>query len=113
LSKIRANRNFLFREEINRSQSIAVTVGLLRSGVRRSTKWRPKDRFSAEVLFRKNGACRGPEPGNPWIFSRSSLPCPGATVYQSEHNAEILKELQVSEDKIQDLEKRSITLSRR
>jgi CoA:oxalate CoA-transferase len=52
-------------------------------------------------------------PGNPWIFSRSELPCPGVPAYQGEHNAEILKELQVSEDKIRDLEERSITLNRR
>ncbi len=52
-------------------------------------------------------------PGNPWIFSQSELPCPGRPAYQGEHNAEILKELHVSGDKIQDLEKRSITLNRR
>jgi CoA:oxalate CoA-transferase len=64
-----------------------------------------------EVDDRGGGSVR--MPGNPWIFSRSELPCPGAPAYQGEHNAEILKELHLSEDKIRDLEKRSITLSRR
>jgi crotonobetainyl-CoA:carnitine CoA-transferase CaiB-like acyl-CoA transferase len=64
-----------------------------------------------EVDDRGGGSVR--MPGNPWIFSQSELPCPGAPAYQGEHNGEILKELQVSEDKIRDLEKRSITLSRR
>src|SRR6266403_3161690 len=31
-------------------------------------------------------------PGNPWIFSRSELPAPGAPAFQGEHNEEILKE---------------------
>jgi hypothetical protein len=64
-----------------------------------------------EVDDRGGGSVR--MPGNPWIFSQSELPCPGAPAYQGEHNGEILKELQVSEDKIRDLEERSITLSRR
>jgi CoA:oxalate CoA-transferase len=64
-----------------------------------------------EVDDRGGGSVR--MPGNPWIFSQSELPCPGAPAYQGEHNGEVLKELQVSEDKIRDLEKRSITLSRR
>lgn len=52
-------------------------------------------------------------PGNPWIFSRSELPPPGAPAFQGEHNEDILKELQISEHKIQDLQQRSIVLSRR
>jgi CoA:oxalate CoA-transferase len=52
-------------------------------------------------------------PGNPWIFSRSELPAPGAPAYQGEHNDEILKELSVSEDSIRDLQQRNVLLSRR
>ncbi|MGA2292217.1 CaiB/BaiF CoA transferase family protein [Bradyrhizobium sp.] len=52
-------------------------------------------------------------PGNPWIFSRSELPPPGAPAFQGEHNEEILKELQISEEAIQDFRHRSIVLSRR
>jgi CoA:oxalate CoA-transferase len=52
-------------------------------------------------------------PGNPWIFSRSELPPPGAPAFQGEHNEDILKELQIPEHKIQDLQQRSIVLSRR
>ena len=52
-------------------------------------------------------------PGNPWIFSRSELPAPGAPAYQGEHNDEILKELSVSEDSVRDLQQRNVLLSRR
>jgi CoA:oxalate CoA-transferase len=52
-------------------------------------------------------------PGNPWIFSRSELPAPGAPAYQGEHNDEILKELSVPEDSIRDLQQRNVLLSRR
>ena len=52
-------------------------------------------------------------PGNPWIFSRSKLPPPGAPAFQGEHNEDILKELHIPEHKIQDLQQRSIVLSRR
>jgi CoA:oxalate CoA-transferase len=52
-------------------------------------------------------------PGNPWIFSRSELPAPGAPAYQGEHNDEILKELSVPKDSIRDLQQRNVLLSRR
>ena len=52
-------------------------------------------------------------PGNPWIFSESELPGPGAPAYQGEHNEEILKELSVPEDSIRDLQQRNVLLSRR
>jgi CoA:oxalate CoA-transferase len=52
-------------------------------------------------------------PGNPWIFSRSELPAPGAPAFQGEHNEDILKELDIPEHRIQDLQQRSIVLSRR
>jgi CoA:oxalate CoA-transferase len=64
-----------------------------------------------EVDDRGGGTVR--MPGNPWIFSGSELPHPGAPAYQGEHNEEILKELQVPEHKIRDLEKRNIILNRR
>jgi crotonobetainyl-CoA:carnitine CoA-transferase CaiB-like acyl-CoA transferase len=52
-------------------------------------------------------------PGNPWIFSQSHLPAPGVAAYQGEHNKEILKELNVPEEKVRDLQQRNILLSRR
>ena len=52
-------------------------------------------------------------PGNPWIFSSCELPPPGAPAYQGEHNEEILKGLQIPEDRIRDLEGRNIILNRR
>ena len=64
-----------------------------------------------EVDDRGGGMLR--MPGNPWIFGRSELPTPGAPAYQGEHNEEILKELQVPEHKIRDLEKGNIILNRR
>jgi crotonobetainyl-CoA:carnitine CoA-transferase CaiB-like acyl-CoA transferase len=64
-----------------------------------------------EVDDRGGGTVR--MPGNPWIFSRSELPLPGAPAYQGEHNEEILKQLQIPEHKIRDLEKRNIILTRR
>src|SRR5262249_11524526 len=39
-------------------------------------------------------------PGNPWIFSQSELPAPGAPAYQGEHNEDILGELRVPRERI-------------
>jgi crotonobetainyl-CoA:carnitine CoA-transferase CaiB-like acyl-CoA transferase len=64
-----------------------------------------------EVDDRGGGTVR--MPGNPWIFSHSELPAPGAPAFQGEHNEEILKELHVPEASIRDLQDRSILLSRR
>jgi CoA:oxalate CoA-transferase len=50
-------------------------------------------------------------PGNPWIFSLSELPAPGAPAYQGEHNKEILSELRVPEDKICDMQQRNILVT--
>jgi crotonobetainyl-CoA:carnitine CoA-transferase CaiB-like acyl-CoA transferase len=52
-------------------------------------------------------------PGNPWIFSRSELPAPGAPAFQGEHNEQILRELCMPEDQIRDMQKRNVLLSRR
>jgi CoA:oxalate CoA-transferase len=52
-------------------------------------------------------------PGNPWIFSQSQLPAPGAPAFQGEHNVEILKELQIPEEQIGSMQQRNIILSRR
>jgi CoA:oxalate CoA-transferase len=54
-----------------------------------------------------------PMPGNPWIFSGSKLPDPGAPAFQGEHNHEILTEVNVPEEEIRDLQQRRILLSRR
>ena len=52
-------------------------------------------------------------PGNPWIFSGSTLPPPGVPAFQGEHNHEILTEIDVPEKVIKDLQQRGILLSRR
>ena len=52
-------------------------------------------------------------PGNPWIFSRSELPPPGLPAYQGEHNEEILKELQISDETIRDMQEKNVILSSR
>jgi CoA:oxalate CoA-transferase len=64
-----------------------------------------------EVDDRAGGTVR--MPGNPWIFSQSQLPAPGAPAFQGEHNVEILKELQITEEEIGSMQQRNIILSRR
>jgi CoA:oxalate CoA-transferase len=64
-----------------------------------------------EVDDRAGGTVR--MPGNPWIFSQSQLPAPGAPAFQGEHNVEILKELQIPEEQIGSMHQRNIILSRR
>ncbi len=64
-----------------------------------------------EVDDRGGGTVR--MPGNPWIFSQSQLPAPGAPAFQGEHNLEILKELQIPEEEIGSMQQRNIILSRR
>jgi len=64
-----------------------------------------------EVDDRAGGTVR--MPGNPWIFSRSELPAPGAPAYQGEHNEDILKRLDVPESTIREMQQRNILLSRR
>ena len=51
-------------------------------------------------------------PGNPWIFSGSTLPGPGVPAFQGEHNDEILTEVNVPAEVIKDLRQRRILLSR-
>jgi hypothetical protein len=51
--------------------------------------------------------------GNPWIFSRSELPAPGVPAYQGEHNDEILAERNVDAEKVADMKRRKVLLSRR
>ncbi len=89
-----------------------LAVGRIRTlGEFAKSDWVREWNAIVEVDDRGGGSVR--MPGNPWIFNRSELPRPGAPAYQGEHNEEILKELHVSEDTIQDLEKRNITLHRR
>jgi crotonobetainyl-CoA:carnitine CoA-transferase CaiB-like acyl-CoA transferase len=54
-----------------------------------------------------------PMPGNPWIFSGSKLPPPGAPSFQGENNAEILAGFNVSPEQVEDLRRRKILVSRR
>jgi crotonobetainyl-CoA:carnitine CoA-transferase CaiB-like acyl-CoA transferase len=64
-----------------------------------------------DVDDRAGGTAR--MPGNPWHFSRSTLPPPGIPAFQGEHNEEILAENNVPADRIKDLQARKILLSRR
>jgi len=52
-------------------------------------------------------------PGNPWIFSTATLPPAGVAAYQGEHNDEILSEWNCSPEKISDMKKRKVILSRK
>jgi crotonobetainyl-CoA:carnitine CoA-transferase CaiB-like acyl-CoA transferase len=89
-----------------------LAVGRVRTvGEFANSDWVKEWNAVVDVDDRGGGTLR--MPGNPWIFGRSELPRPGAPAYQGEHNEEILRELQVPEHEIRDLEKRSIIFRRR
>jgi CoA:oxalate CoA-transferase len=75
------------------------------------SEWVKEWNAVVEVDDRAGGVVR--MPGNPWIFSRSKLPSPGMPAFQGEHNEEILAERQIAPDKIADMRKRRVLLSRR
>jgi CoA:oxalate CoA-transferase len=75
------------------------------------SEWVKEWNAVVEVDDRAGGTVR--MPGNPWIFSRSELPPPGSPAFQGEHNEEILAERDIAPDKIADLQKRKVLLSRR
>ncbi|WP_050421395.1 CaiB/BaiF CoA transferase family protein [Bradyrhizobium tropiciagri] len=75
------------------------------------TDWAKEWNAVVEVDDRAGGVVR--MPGNPWIFSSSELPSPGAPAYQGEHNEDILGQLDIAPEKVRDLQQRSILLSRR
>ncbi|HEY0911522.1 MAG TPA: CoA transferase [Bradyrhizobium sp.] len=75
------------------------------------SEWVKEWNAVVEVDDRAGGVVR--MPGNPWIFSRSKLPAPGIPAFQGEHNEEILAERHVAPDKIADMRKRRVLLSRR
>jgi CoA:oxalate CoA-transferase len=52
-------------------------------------------------------------PGAPWKFSGSALSPPGQPSFQGEHNVEVFSERQVPAQRLADLRKRKILLSRR
>lgn len=64
-----------------------------------------------EVDDRSGGMVR--MPGSPWHFGRSTLPPPGVPAFQGEHNEEILAENKVAVERIEELRKKRILLSRR
>jgi len=94
-----------------------VSEGGLAVGQVRTTKefaksdWVKEWNAIVEVDDRGGGTVR--MPGNPWIFSRSELPSPGAPAFQGEHNEEILNELDIPETRIRNLQERRILLSQR
>jgi crotonobetainyl-CoA:carnitine CoA-transferase CaiB-like acyl-CoA transferase len=75
------------------------------------SEWVKEWNAVVEVDDRAGGTVR--MPGNPWIFSRSELPPPGSPAFQGEHNEEILVERNIAPDRIADLQKRKVLLSRR
>ena len=76
-----------------------------------ASEWVKEWNAVVEVDDRAGGTLR--MPGNPWIFSHSELPPPGAPAYQGEHNEEILKELQISDATICDMQEKNVILSSR
>ena len=88
-----------------------LAVGRVRSlGQFSESDWVKEWNAIVDVDDRAGGTVR--MPGNPWIFSRSELPPPGAPAYQGEHNDEILAERNVDPDKVADLKRRKVLLSR-
>lgn len=75
------------------------------------SEWVKEWNAVVEVDDRAGGTVR--MPGNPWIFSRSQLPSPGSPAFQGEHNEAILAERNIAPDRIADLQKRKVLLSRR
>lgn len=75
------------------------------------SEWVKEWNAVVEVDDRAGGVVR--MPGNPWIFSRSKLPSPGIPAFQGEHNEEILAERHIAPDKVADMQKRRVLLSRR
>jgi crotonobetainyl-CoA:carnitine CoA-transferase CaiB-like acyl-CoA transferase len=75
------------------------------------SEWVKEWNAVVEVDDRAGGTVR--MPGNPWIFSRSQLPSPGSPAFQGEHNEAILAERNIVPDRIADLQKRKVLLSRR
>ena len=89
-----------------------LAIGLVRTVSEfADSEWVKEWNAVVEVDDRAGGVVR--MPGNPWIFSRSELPPPGMPAFQGEHNEEILAERGVAPDKIADLQKRKVLLSRR
>ena len=76
-----------------------------------NSDWVKEWKAVVDVDDRNGGTLR--MPGNPWIFSSSELPAPGAPAFQGEHNEEILGELCMPEDQIRDMQQRNVLLSRR
>jgi len=103
-------------ENLEQLQAQESEGGLAIGQVRTTNEFADSDwvrEWNAVVAVDDRGGGTVRMPGNPWIFSGSELPAPGEPAYQGEHNEEILKELQVPETKIRDLQDRSILLSRR
>jgi len=75
-----------------------------------SSDWVKEWEAVIEVDDRGGGTVR--MPGNPWIFSQSQLPAPGAAAFQGEHNKEILMQLHIPEEEICVMQQRNIIVSR-
>ena len=88
-----------------------LAVGQIRTvGQFADSDWVKEWKAIVHVDDRAGGTVR--MPGNPWLFSRSQLPPPGAPAYQGEHNEAILAEHNVDPDKVADMKRRKVLLSR-
>ncbi|MDN5005468.1 CaiB/BaiF CoA transferase family protein [Bradyrhizobium sp. GCM10027634] len=88
-----------------------LAVGQVRTiGQFADSDWVKEWKAVVHVDDRAGGTVR--MPGNPWLFSRSQLPPPGAPAYQGEHNEAILAEHNVDPDKVADMKRRKVLLSR-
>lgn len=103
-------------ENIDQLQA-QVSEGGLAVGQVRTTEefaqsdWAREWNAIVDVDDRAGGTIR--MPGNPWIFSRSTLPAPGAPAFQGEHNRDILAERALTPESIDDLRRRKVIVQRR
>ncbi len=103
-------------ENIDQLQAQVSEGGLAVGSVRATEQFAESDWVKewnavVEVDDRSGGTVR--MPGNPWIFSRSTLPPPGSPTYQGEDNEQILEERGISPERIADLKNRRVLLSRK
>lgn len=71
-----------------------------------STQWADEWKAIVQIDDRAGGTVR--MPGNPWIFSKSELPAPGLPAFQGEHNEEVLRAHNVSEQQLVELKKANV-----
>jgi len=90
----------------------ALAIGVVRSTEELAeSEWAEDWGAIVNVDDRSGGTLR--MPGNPWRFSKATLPPPGLPAFQGEHNLELLTERNMDRGYIQQLREKRVLLSRR